>query len=64
MGKNDIDLDTFLENAKYSAKFFNLNFINCNCRKIVYRTKKIINYLNLNIKTMKNIFNDKINKSR
>ena len=40
MGKNDIDMDTFLDKANYTADFFTLNFTNCNCRKQIYRTKK------------------------
>jgi len=54
MGGNKInDMDRFLEKAKFTSDFFNLNFINCNCRKQIYRIKLIINYLNLNIKIMK-----------
>ena len=40
MGKKNIDLSTFLENVKFSSDFFNLKFINCNCRKQIYHIKK------------------------
>ena len=39
MGGNKINLDKFLEKAKFTSDFFNLNFTNCNCRKQVYRIK-------------------------
>ena len=40
MGENKINLDTFLEKANYKVDFFNFKFINCNCRKQIYRIKK------------------------
>ena len=38
MGENKINIDIFLEKVNYT---FNLNFINYNYRKQVYRTNKI-----------------------
>ena len=40
MGENIIDMDVFLDKAKFTSDFFNLNFINCNCRKKVYKIKR------------------------
>ena len=42
----EIDEQTFLNNAKFNCSFFNLKFINCNCRKQIY-------HLNTNNKIFK-----------